>query len=128
MSDATPGIFEELNSKGLLRSSELGNQLATKAESLNADAANQLSQYGIQGETADLGNLNNIQQTYNAGRNSALAREFSVEDYAKQVQTGKEMGQEYAKLTPQAPSTKSQMEVAATGGVASGLSAKAAKR
>ncbi len=128
MSEATPGIFEELNSKGLLRSSELGNQLATKAKSLNADASNQLAQYGIQGETSDLGNLQNIQQTYNAGRNSALSREFSVEDYNKQVQTGKEMGEEYAKLAPQAPSTKSQMEVAGVQGATQGATAKAGKK
>ncbi len=109
----SPGIYEDLNSRGLLRSSELGNAMSRESAKLNADTTNQLAQYGVQGETGDLSNLTNIQNQYNAGRNSALSREFSVEDYNKQVQTGKDLGQQYASLKPQAPSTKQQAEVAA---------------
>lgn len=116
MSEATPGIYEDLNSRGLLRSSAVGDALATKSKSLQADVANKLGQYGVQGETADLGNLTNIQSTYNAARDSALGREYSVEDYNRQVQTGKELGEQYSQLKPNAPSKgKSALSGAATG-------------
>ncbi len=98
--------------------------LITQQNSLAQTSANALQQAGLQAEQQDLGDYKGIQDAYNQARNSALSRQFSVEDYSKQVATGKEMGAEYAKLTPQAPSTKSQIEVAAAGGAASGLAAK----
>ncbi len=112
-----PGIYEDLNSRGLLRSSELGNAMSRESSKLNSDTTSQLAQQGIAGETADLGNLTKIQDTYNQGRNSALQREFSVEDYNTQIQAGLTMGKEMAALKPQAPSTKQQVEVAAAGSV-----------
>ncbi len=127
MSEATPGILEDLNSRGLLRSTGTGDALAVKAKSLQADTANQLAQQGIAGETADLGNYTNIQNNYDQSRNSALQRQFSVEDYNNQLQAGKELGAQYASLQPQAPSTKNQVEVAAAGGAAQAGASKAAK-
>jgi hypothetical protein len=128
MSEAAPGIYEDLNSRGLLRSSELGNAMAREQRGLQANTTNQLAQYGIQGATSDLNNYTGIQNQYNQGRNSALSREFSVEDYQRQVQTGKEMGEQYAKLTPQAPSTKDQVTVAAAGGLSQGAGSAATKK
>lgn len=122
-SEDNPAILEDLNSRGLLRSSELGNALAREQKSLSATTANNLAQYGIEGQTADLNDLKGIQDTYNQARNSALQRQFSVEDYAKQVQTGKEMGADYAKLTPNqgkagSPTTGAAIQGAATLGAA----------
>ncbi len=108
LNDQAPGIYEDLNSRGLLRSSALGNSMATAAKSLTANTTNQLEQQAIAGETADLGNLTNIQNTYNQGRNSALQRQFSVEDYNNQIQAGKALGDQYANIKPQTPSTKAQ--------------------
>lgn len=102
MSEAAPGIYEDLNSRGLLRSSELGNAMAREQRGLQAQTANQLAQYGIQGQTADLGNYQTIQNNYNDSRNTALNREFSIEDYNRQVATGKELGEQYANLKPAA--------------------------
>ncbi len=127
MSEAAPGIYEDLNSRGLLRSSELGNAMAREQRGLQAQTTNQLAQYGVQGQTDDLKNYTGIQNQYNQGRNSALSREFSVEDYQKQVQTGKEMGEMYANLAPKAPSTKDQATVAAVGGLSQGAGAAATK-
>ncbi len=108
LNDQAPGIYEDLNSRGLLRSSALGNSMATAAKSLTANTTNQLEQQAIAGETADLGNDTTIQNTYNQGRNSALQRQFSVEDYNNQIAAGKSLGDQYANIKPQTPSTKAQ--------------------
>lgn len=108
LNDQAPGIMEDLNSRGLLRSSALGNSMATAAKSLTANTTNQLAQQAIAGETSDLGNLTGIQNTYNQGRNSALQRQFSVEDYNNQLAAGKALGDQYANIKPQTPSTKTQ--------------------
>ncbi len=99
-SEQNPIIQEELNSKGLLRSSELGNALGRELKSLQGVTSSQLAKYGVEGQTADLNDLKGIQDSYNQGRNSALQRQFSMEDYQRQIQAGKEMGEQYAKLTP----------------------------
>jgi hypothetical protein len=117
MSEAAPGIYEDLNSRGLLRSSALGDSMARELKSLQGTTTNTLAQKAIEGETADLGNYNKIQDTYNAGRNSALQREFSVEDYNRQIQAAKDLGEQAAQLKPSAPSTKQQAEVAAASSV-----------
>lgn len=96
----SPGIYEDLNSRGLLRSSELGNALAREQKSLSGTTSEQLSKYALDANTQDLGDLKTIQDNYNQARNSALQRQFSVEDYNKQIQAGKDMGEQYAKLTP----------------------------
>ncbi len=82
--------------------------MATAAKSLTANTTNQLEQQAIAGETSDLGNLTNIQNTYDQGRNSALQRQFSVEDYNNQIAAGKALGDQYANIKPQTPSTKAQ--------------------
>ncbi len=108
LNDQAPGIYEDLNSRGLLRSSALGNSMATAAKSLTANTTNQLEQQAIAGETSDLNNDTTIQNTYNQGRNSALQRQFSVEDYNNQLAAGKALGDQYANIKPQTPSTKAQ--------------------
>ncbi len=100
--------MENLNSRGLLRSSALGNSMATADQQLQANTTNQLQQQAIAGETSDLANTTNIQNTYDASRNSALQRQFSVEDYNNQLAAGKALGDQYANIKPQTPSTKAQ--------------------
>jgi hypothetical protein len=121
-----PGIYEDLNSRGLLRSSALGNSMSTAASQLQANTTNQLAQQGIAGETSDLANDTTIQNTYNQSRNSALQRQFSVEDYNNQLAAGQKLGAQYASLTPQAPSAKAQDTTAAINGIAQAGTAKAA--
>ena len=70
---------------------------------LTANTTNSLQQQAIAGETADLGNTTNIENTYTSGLNSALQRQFSVEDYNNQLAAGQKLGSQYASLTPQAP-------------------------
>lgn len=113
LNEQAPGIYEDLNTRGLLRSSALGNAMATASSNLQKDTVNQLAQQGIAGETADLSKYGTIEDTYNAGRNSALQRQFSVEDYNNQLQAGLTLGEQAANLKPSAPSTKQQAEVAA---------------
>lgn len=127
MSEQLPGIYEDLNTRGLLRSSALGNSLATTRGNLIKDNTLNLEKTALDNENADLNNYNTIQNNYNAGRNSALSREFSVEDYQRQIDASKMLGDEAAKLKPQAPSTKQQVEVAAAGSAAQGAASGATK-
>lgn len=114
-----PAIYEDLNSRGLLRSSALGNSMATTLGNLQAQTTNQLAQQGIQGNISDLNNYKDIQSTYNQARNSALQRQFSVEDYNRQIEAGKQLGQQYSQLTPN--QGKAGNPGAAIGTVAGGI-------
>ena len=103
--------MEDLNSRGLLRSSALGNSMATAAWPTR-NLTNSLQQQAIAGETADLGNTTNIENTYANGLNSALQRQFSVEDYNNQLAAGQKLGSQYASLTPQAPAQRAPRQPA----------------
>ncbi len=102
LTENLPGLQEKLNSQGLLRSSELGNQIATQQKSLAQTSANALGQAGLQAEQQDLGDYKSIQDLYNQSRNEALSRQFSVEDYNNQIAAGKALGDQYASLKPNA--------------------------
>jgi len=88
-----PDIYEDLNTRGLLRSSELGNALAREQKSLEATAQEQLAMQALQDRQAGLGDLSSVNQQYLAGRQSALARGFSLEDYARQLEASLALGQ-----------------------------------
>jgi len=119
LSEKSPYIQEELNAKGLLRSSELGNAIAREQRGLAEQSANALGQAGLQAEQQDLTDFKEIQNAYNQARDSALGRQFSMEDYERQVRTGRELGDQYAQLKPNAPSKgKAGLSGAATGAVA----------
>jgi hypothetical protein len=98
--ESNPVIQEELNAKGLLRSSELGNALSRELKSLQGTTTSQLAKYGTDAEMADLNDLKGIQDSYNQARNSALQRQFSVEDYGRQIDASIRLGQEAGQLTP----------------------------
>lgn len=111
-----PAIQEELNSKGLLRSSELGNALARELKSLQGTTSQQLAKYSTDSEMADLNDLKGIQDSYNQARNSALQRQFSVEDYNRQIDASIRLGQEAGKLTPNQGKSGSPTTAAAIAG------------
>lgn len=123
MQEQMPGIYEDLNSRGLLRSSALGNATATAAGNLIKDNTNQLETTAVNNENQDLNNYNTIQNIYNAGRNSALQRQFSVEDYQNQLDAGLELGQQAAALKPQVPGTKQQAEIGLSSSIGPAIAA-----
>jgi len=120
MNEAAPSIYEDLNSRGLLHSSDLGNQMSTKLKELQGVTTREMARYGIDANTQDLTDLKGIQDNYNLARDSALNRQFSMEDYERQVRTGQMMGEAYANLKPAAPNKGKAALSGAAGGSAAG--------
>lgn len=93
-----PGLYEDLNTRGLLRSSELGNQMALRQQQSYEDVANQLAQQQLGYNDQYITGLGGVNTNYLSGRGSALQREFSLEDYANQLKASKELGQAVAPM------------------------------
>jgi len=106
-SDQIPGYLEDLNSKGLLRSSALGDRLSTERSKMAAGVNEQLALQGIQDQYGSIGELTGIQDQYLGARQGALGRKFSLEDYARQVEASKLLGQAAAPVTPYSGGGKS---------------------
>lgn len=104
-----PGLYEDLNTRGLLRSSDLGNQMAAKEQQSYQDVANQLAQTQLGYNDQYITGLGNITNQYNSGVSSALQREQSLQDYANQVAASLKLGQA---VTPVQPSGKSNTSIA----------------
>jgi hypothetical protein len=81
-----------LNSRGLLRSSALGEKVGLEASKLSRQTSEQLALQGISdyGKTVD--NMGTIENAYLGARGTALQRRFSLEDFDRQVAAGKELG------------------------------------
>jgi hypothetical protein len=100
---AMPNVLEDLNSRGLLRSSAVGNQLANAQSQLQERTNQQLAQQALANQSAYTSGLGGITEADIAGKGSATQRQFSLQDYANQIQAGKILGKD---LQPQAPSGK----------------------
>lgn len=116
----SPGIYEDLNSRGLLRSSALGDRLSKEAAILSGQTSNQLGQVAL---GQDLQNLN--QNTLNTGaligdRQSAIGRQFSLEDYARQLDAAQRLGSNVA------PTIRASGGKGAAGGALTGAATGAA--
>lgn len=94
-----PEIYEDLNTRGLLRSSALGNSLASEQAKLEAAAQEQLALQGLQDRKANLSDISGVNNQYLMGRQQALGRQFSLEDYARQVSASKLLGEAMAPVT-----------------------------
>ncbi len=107
-SRSLPGLYEDLNTRGLLRSSDLGNQMATKKQQSFEDVANQLGQQQLGYNDQYINGMGNITNQYNSGIGSALQREFSLQDYANQVKASQALGQAVAPVQPYNGKTATQ--------------------
>lgn len=88
----SPDIYEDLNTRGLLRSSALGDRMAKEAAILAGQTSTRLGELGL---TQGLENLK--QNTTNtaahiADRGSAIGRRFSLEDFAMQLDAAQRLG------------------------------------
>ena len=92
-----PSLYEDLNSRGLLRSSELGTQMAKKQGETYQDLATALAKTQLGYDDSNLATSTGITESYLGGRGSALQREMSLEDYARQLEASKALG---AVMTP----------------------------
>jgi len=125
LGNLTPQVLEDLNSRGLLASTELGNSLARERSRLTAESANQLAQYGIGDIDLETQGLRDIasnqasnqemlaglgfgnQQDYasnsmgatnitNQAQQASLQRRFSLEDYQRELAAARELGAQIA--------------------------------
>lgn len=113
LSDKVPGIYEDLNSRGLLHSSAVGNSLAIEQAKMARDTSNQLAQQGLEFNKQYTQGIGNIQSNFSGQQNQALSRAFNLEDYNNQLRASQLLG--YA-LQPQQQNTgKSAGEGAAQG-------------
>lgn len=99
-SDQVPGYLEDLNTRGLLRSSALGDRLSTERARMSAGVNEQLAQQGFTDRYGSLDKQTGIQDQYLQGRQSALGRKFSLEDYARQIEASKLLGEATSPVTP----------------------------
>lgn len=88
----TPDIMEDLNARGLLRSSALGDRLSKEQANLTADTSNRLGLLAAEGKMSDLNAYNAINEGYLGDRGSAIGRRFSLEDFARQLDAAKTLG------------------------------------
>jgi hypothetical protein len=104
--DQMPSYLEDLNTRGLLRSSALGDRLATERSKMSAGVNEQLALQAIQDQYGGTDALTGITDQYLKGREGALSRGFSLEDWARQMQASKELGQTVTPITPYAGNSK----------------------
>lgn len=117
-SENAPGVYEDLNSRGLLRSSALGDALAKERAKLEAGTAEQFAQQGLTDRDADISGIDKILQSTQSFQTSGLERKFTLEDFNRESDIARTLG---AQVAPTVKSGKSVL-----GGVASGAGAGAA--
>lgn len=92
MGDAMPGIYEDLNTRGLLRSSALGEKVGLEQSKLARQTSEQLALQGITDRNLAINDLGSIEESYLGGRGSAMQRRFSLEDFDRQIAAGEKLG------------------------------------
>lgn len=106
LDEKSPEIYEDLNRRGLLRSSYLGESLAKE----RAKAAQILQeQVGLQGLTDRdkyISSLDDASSNYLSGRSGAIKRRYSLEDFARQAQVAKDTGIALQPISTGTPSSK----------------------
>lgn len=92
LNDQMPGIYEDLNTRGLLRSSALGEKVGLEATKLARQTSEQLALQGITDRNQAINDISGISESYLGGRGSAMQRRFSLEDFDRQIAAGEKLG------------------------------------
>jgi len=121
--EGLPDMYEDLNTRGLLRSSHLGESMAEERGRMSAGVNEQLALQNIQQQEGAIGGLGNIQNQYLQSRQGALGRRFSLEDYAQQIKASQLLGQAAAPIQPYTGGGKSGTAQAGMAGAGLGMSA-----
>jgi hypothetical protein len=116
-SQDSPGIYEDLNSRGLLRSSGLGDALAREKAKLAGDSANTLMQQGLTDRDAQIQGIQDILARTQSFQTSGLERKFTLEDFQKEADLSKSLG---ANLAPTVKPGNSVLSGVLGGAVAGG--------
>lgn len=121
LDENAPGIYEDLNTRGLLRSSELGNALGRERGKAASILQEQIGLQGLQDRQAHLSGLAGIQDQYSQGRYGAIQRGMSLEDFARQTEAARLTGQALAPIQQPTPSAKGGSALqGAVGGASAG--------
>lgn len=88
-----PDLAEQANLKGIFRSTGLGNSIAREAGNLAASTSEKLAEQGLADRSANIGDIQNVNNAYLQGRYSPLQRSLSLEDLATNAQIAKTTGQ-----------------------------------
>lgn len=113
-----PQIAEQAQAEGLFNTSGYGEGLARYQTQLDENIANILAQQGIADRDVDINALSTALATQQSYQGQGLSREFSTNDYTKQLTDAMRYGQ---MMTPSKPSGKG-----GGGGAAQGAGAGAA--
>ncbi len=93
LGQAAPGILEDLQSRGLARSSAVGNNYANYLSNLTANTNSQLSEQALRNAGLTTDAMGGITEADIAGKGTATARALSLNDYVNQLKAGRAMAQ-----------------------------------
>lgn len=117
--EALPGMYEDLNTRGLLRSSALGDRMSTEQAKLASQVSEQLGMQGLADRQWGTEQGSGILEAYLGGREGAIGRRFSMEDYQRQVEDAIRIGATNVPNAPQS-NTKGNTAQGAMGGASMG--------
>lgn len=117
LGQAAPSILEDLNARGLARSSAVGNQYANALSNLTANTNNQIAQQSLANTGLYTAGQSGITEADIAGKGTALQRGLSLQDYANQLQAGRALGQINQPANQPVQSGKGGASGAITGGL-----------
>lgn len=121
ISEDLPGLYEDLNSRGLMRSSALGQAVSKRQQESASELTNMIGQQALSDRSAYLGETASIEDQYNQGRYGALNRKMSVQDFGRSAEASKIVGQALQPQQPATPSAKGGSALqGALGGAAAG--------
>jgi hypothetical protein len=101
-----PGLYEDLNTRGLLRSSELGNAVSREQAKAAQILQEQVGLQGLNDREAALNEGSGIQNQYYQGRYGAIQRGQSLEDFVRQTKAAQLTGLALQPQQQPAPSAK----------------------
>lgn len=106
LDENAPGLYEDLNTRGLLRSSELGNAIGRERAKAASVLQENVGLQGLKDREARLADITGAQNQYAQGRYGAIQRGMSLEDFVRQTKAAQLTGQALAPLPQAAPSSK----------------------
>jgi hypothetical protein len=125
-----PGILEDLNARGLLNSSGVGDALAKRRQELAGAAETQLAQANLADKESVLPLYRNAIQTQQNFQSAGIQRDFSLDDFLRQTNAAIQIGQSTMPQQPKGKSAAGQVGLAfaqGAGGAATNAAAGKAK-
>ena len=116
------GIYEDLNRRGMLRSTDTGRALAEERGRLSAGVNEQLGMQGIRDKYGSIDALTGVGDQYLGARQSGMQRKLSLEDWAREMKASKDLGRAVTPIQPYTGGGKSGSTQAGMAGAQLGLS------